>query len=137
MFYALSILFLYDGMVCSRTLLLCLHISWAGVYSTTPHSIAKQLHDSKIALEAQIRAELEAEYHNSNSSQQRQNGHSSASSNNRDLEDQLRKQLLQVAEERKRWTIDQEEINQKLIHSQHQFEKVREGFKSTFVFCVL
>lgn len=84
------------------------------------------MHDSKIQLETQIRAELEAEYTTNNP--QMKNG------NVTDLENQLRQQLQQVTEERKRWQFDQEEINKKLINSQVQFGKVRDGFKSTYTY---
>lgn len=91
-----------------------------------PHdSIAKQLHDSKIQLETQIRSELEAEYTTNNPTK---NG------NVTELENQLRQQLQQVTDERKRWQFDQEEINKKLINSQVQFGKVRDGFKSTYIY---
>ena len=75
-------------------------------------------------MEAQLREELEIEYQN----RQQQNGMTT------ELESQLRKQLMQVTEERKKWQSDQEEINNKLLNSQHQFEKVREGFKSTYIY---
>ena len=91
-----------------------------------PHdSIAKQLHDSKIQLETQIRAELEAEYC----------ANPQKGSNVTELENQLRQQLQQVTDERKRWQFDQEEINKKLINSQVQFGKVRDGFKSAYILC--
>ena len=82
------------------------------------------MHDSKIQLETQIRTELEAEYRNNPT----KNG------NVTELENQLRRQLQQVTEERKRWQFDQEEINKKLINSQVQFGKVRDGFKSTYLY---
>ena len=94
--------------------------------TTTYHnSIAKQLHDSKIQLETQIRSELESEYRTTNPTK---------NSNVTELENQLRQQLQQVTEERKRWQHDQEEINKKLINSQVQFGKVRDGFKSTYTY---
>ena len=68
------------------------------------NSIAKQLHDSKIQLETQIRAELESEYRTTNP-QIMKNG-----SNVTELENQLRQQLQQVTDERKRWQFDQEDF---------------------------
>ena len=82
-------------------------------------------------MEAQLREELEVEYQN----RQQQQGNMNGVTN--ELESQLRKQLMQVTEERQKWQSDQEEINKKLLNSQHQFEKVREGFKSTYISCVL
>ena len=86
------------------------------------------MHDSKIQLETQIRSELESEY--------RTNANPKSSGNVTELENQLRQQLQQVTDERKRWQFDQEEINNKLINSQVQFGKVRDGFKSTYT-CVM
>ncbi|KAL7539983.1 hypothetical protein ACHAXR_009782 [Thalassiosira sp. AJA248-18] len=83
--------------------------------------IAAQLHEQKIAMETQIRGELEAEFHG------KQQEVSTAA---KELEDQLRQQLFQVKDEREKWKSEQEEIQKKVLDSQQQFEQVREGFKS-------
>ena len=86
-------------------------------------------------MEARLREELEVEYQNRQQQQLQQQGNMNGVTN--ELESQLRKQLMQVTEERQKWQSDQEEINKKLLNSQHQFEKVREGFKSTYISCIL
>lgn len=73
-------------------------------------------------MESQIREELEAEY----SSARLPPAGTSVS----ELEEKLRSQLSQVKEERERWKKEQGEIQKKVLNSQAQFEKVREGFKS-------
>ena len=82
-----------------------------------------QLHDQKIAMGAQIREELEAEYHSDQQQQQ-------------DKDSALRAQLLQVKEERERWAKEQEETQRKVLNSQVQFEKVREAFKSKWIISI-
>lgn len=84
--------------------------------------IAAQLHDQKITMEAEIREELEAEYLSKHQEE--------SNANKGKLEDQLR----QVMEERKRWQAEQTEIQKKVLDSQAQFEKVREGFKSKLAY---
>ncbi len=81
-------------------------------------SIAAQLHDAKIAMELQIREELEAEL----TAQQEEDDSRSIS----DLENALRRQLSQAKSE-------QEDLLMKVRDSQQQFQAVREGFKSALV----
>jgi len=76
--------------------------------------IAVQLNDAKIAMETQIREELEAEY----AAQQEEDKGGSIS----DLKNALRRQLLQAKSE-------QEDLLMKVGDSQQQFQAVREGFK--------
>lgn len=45
-----------------------------------------------------------------------------------DLEQQLRQQLQQVKEEREKWQLEQEQFQQKVLLSQTQLEKLREGY---------
>ena len=66
-------------------------------------------------MESQIRQEVEAELMEGASNE---------------VVEKLRLQLVQVEEERQRWQSEQEEIQRKVMNSQVQFEKVREGFKS-------
>jgi chromosome segregation ATPase len=80
-------------------------------------SIAVQLHDTKLVMEAQIRDELEAEY----AAQQEDESRSIS-----ELENTLRRQLAQAKS-------DQEDLLMKVRDSQQQFQAVREGFKSTLV----
>ena len=47
----------------------------------------------------------------------------------------MREQLTKVTEERERWKEEQLEIQKKVLDSQQQFEKVREGFKSKCIIC--
>jgi chromosome segregation ATPase len=78
------------------------------------------LHDAKIAMERQIREELEAEL----TAQQEEDDSRSIS----DLENALRRQLSQAKSE-------QEDLLMKVRDSQQQFQAVREGFKSALVQC--
>ena len=78
-----------------------------------------QLHDTKLAMEAQIREELEAEY------AAKQEGERGSIS---ELEIKLRRQLSQAKSE-------QEDLMMKVRDSQQQFQVVREGFKSKLVLC--
>ena len=99
-----------------------------GIY----HRIAAQLHENKLDMEAELRSTLEAEYEERLQQQLLEitdelSTNQSACS---DLEGQLRNQLLQVKDERERWQNEQDEIQRKVLDSQSQFEKVREGFKS-------
>ena len=81
-------------------------------------------------MEVQIREELEAEYLAQRPAQQHDDEEvSKVTSNTKALEEQLRRQLLQVKDERERWTREQDEIQKKVMDSQQQFEKVRDGFK--------
>ena len=68
-------------------------------------------------MESQIRQEVEAELMEGASNE---------------VVEKLRLQLVQVEEERQRWQSEQEEIQRKVMNSQVQFEKVREGFKSKY-----
>lgn len=94
-------------------------------------SIAAQLHNQKIEMEAQIREQLEAEYRRDGPGG---NGEAAAAAADDDsvneLKEQLRDQLLKVKEERDRWQVEQEKIQSRLVDSQGQFAKVREGYKS-------
>jgi hypothetical protein len=79
-----------------------------------------QLHDAKLAMELQIREELQAEY---KAQQEKDDGRSIS-----DLENALRMQLMQAKSE-------QEDLLMKVRDSQQQFQAVREGFRSTSVRC--
>ena len=88
--------------------------------------LAIQLHESKLAMEAQVRKELEEEYLAQSSSIPNK---SSADAAEHEIENNLRTQLEQVKEERERWTKEQEEFQAKVLLSQQQLSQVREGYK--------
>lgn len=109
--------------------------------------LAVQLHESKLAMESQIRKELQEEYgmqslsshssmnksksfHDSRGSLPQSSGHdSNASAMQNEIEQNLRTQLQQVKQERERWTREQEEFQQKVLLSQQQLSQVRDGYK--------
>ena len=97
------------------------------VSSIKQNSIAVQLQDSKLSMEAQIREELESEY----MLKQQEIIASYGDRNISDLESKLREELTQVKGERERWKSEQEDLMKRVRDSQQQFECVREGFKST------
>lgn len=111
--------------------------------------LAMQLQQSEAAMEARVRRELEEEYrvqnHQDQPMQQRSKSfHTSSksveastnsSSVQNELEDQLRKQLHQVKEERERWQHEQEQFQQKVLLSQQQLDKIREGYRSKVSCC--
>lgn len=103
------------------------------------HSIAVQLQEQKVAVEAMLRDQLEEEYRNRAMDPQNLDASSATGSiglarggteEEQRLEEQLRNQLLQVKEERERWKSEQDEIQKKVISSQAQFTQVKDGFKS-------
>lgn len=108
--------------------------------------LAVQLHESKLAMESQIRKELQEEYgmqsssshsmnksksfHDSRGSLPQSSGHdSNTSAMQNEIEQNLRTQLQQVKQERERWTREQEEFQQKVLLSQQQLSQVRDGYK--------
>ncbi|KAL7440873.1 hypothetical protein ACHAXM_007500 [Skeletonema potamos] len=106
--------------------------------------LAVQLHESKLAMESQIRKELEEEYQSSSSKQPYAPNSKSKSFHDAsapqpsgdgaatiqfELEENLRMQLMQVKEERERWTREQEEFQAKVLLSQQQLSQVRDGYK--------
>ena len=106
--------------------------------------LAVQLHESKLAMESQIRKELEKEYQSSSSSAKNKSksfhdaGVSAPQANGQgsgaiemqlEIEKNLRMQLQQVKEERERWTKEQEEFQGKVLLSQQQLSQVRDGYK--------
>lgn len=107
--------------------------------------LAAQLHESKLAMESQIRKELQEEYgvqsshssmnksksfHDSRGSLPQSSGHdSNTSAMQNEIEQNLRTQLQQVKQERERWTREQEEFQQKVLLSQQQLSQVRDGYK--------
>jgi hypothetical protein len=96
-------------------------------HRSNKNSIAVQLQDSKLSMEAQIREELESEY----MLKQQEIIASYGDRKISDLESKLREELTQVKGERERWKSEQEDLMKKVRDSQQQFECVREGFKST------
>lgn len=109
--------------------------------------LTEQLQESKVALEKQIRKELEEEYKVSplqqpsvtNKSKSFHGVEISTSQSigtsgegapiQLEIEKTLRVQLQQVKEERERWTKEQEEFQAKVLLSQQQLSQVRDGYK--------
>jgi len=105
--------------------------------------LAVQLHESKLAMESQIRKELEEEYQSSSSQQPKNKSKSfhdvsapqsigqgsGATTIQFEIEENLRMQLQQVKEERERWTKEQEDFQAKVLLSQQQLSQVRDGYK--------
>lgn len=109
--------------------------------------LAAHLQESEVAIEARIREELEEEYKHIIKQQQHQSKSKSFSANDakgsqgvdsastafqRELEDQLRKQLQQVKEERERWQAEQEEFQNRVLLSKQQLDKIREGYRTKY-----
>lgn len=93
-------------------------------------SIAVQLQESKLSMEAQLRAEIQAEY-----MIKLQEMKLDGNNNILELESKLREELSQVKDERERWKSEQEDLMKRVRESQQQFESVREVFKSmSFIF---
>jgi hypothetical protein len=93
-------------------------------------SIAVQLQESKLSMEAQLRAEIQAEY-----MIKLQEMKLDGNKNILELESKLREELSQVKDERERWKSEQEDLMKIVRESQQQFESVREVFKSmSFIF---
>ncbi len=109
--------------------------------------LAEQLQESKVALELQIRKELEEEYKLSSLQQpsvtsKSKSFHGAETSTYQsigasgegapiqlEIEKTLRLQLQQVKEERERWTKEQQEFQAKVLLSQQQLSQVRDGYK--------
>lgn len=109
--------------------------------------LAEQLQESKVALEVQIRKELEEEYKVSSLQQpsvtnKSKSFHGVEISKSQsigtsgegapiqlEIEKNLRMQLQQVKAERERWTKEQEEFQAKVLLSQQQLSQVRDGYK--------
>ncbi|KAL3805306.1 hypothetical protein HJC23_009013 [Cyclotella cryptica] len=109
--------------------------------------LAVHLQESEVAMEARIREELEEEYKNKMKQQHLQSKSKSFSASDakgsqgvessstafqRELEDQLRKQLQQVKEERERWQAEQEEFQNRVLLSKQQLDKIREGYRTKY-----
>lgn len=109
--------------------------------------LAVQLQESKVAMELQIRKELEEKYkfaspqqpsaknksksfHGAEVSKSQSMGNGSdATPIQVEIENNLRMQLQKVKEERERWAREQEEFQAKVLLSQQQLTQVRDGYK--------
>ena len=120
--------------------------------------LAVHLQESEAAMEAKIRGELEEEFEEKMKNQQQkfeekvknqqrqmkaksfnadaakglELTRSSSTSFQTELEDQLRKQLQQVKEERERWQSEQQEFQSRVLLSQQQLDKIREGYRKKY-----
>jgi hypothetical protein len=109
--------------------------------------LAVHLQERAVAMEARIREELEEEYKHMMKQQHLQSKSKSFSASDakgshgvdssstafqRELEDQLRKQLQQVKEERERWQAEQEEFQNRVLLSKQQLDKIREGYRTKY-----
>ena len=105
-------------------------------YSTlTPHAylsyrIALKLHDQKIAMEAQIRAELEAEYHNDRHVTKKFAGDNNDGEYNEIYVRKLHNELSQVKREQEQWRCERKEIQVTISSSKAEFERVWKKLKS-------